>query len=48
MYRAGGWGGQEIKVFHYLDMGVVLTGENYAVKTSLYKIIKRYILPAVK
>jgi len=47
MYRAGGWGGQEIMVFPELDMVVVFTGGNYEKKTSLYKIIERYILPAV-
>ncbi len=46
MYRAGGWGGQEIMVFPDLNMVVVFTGGNYAQNTTLYKIIERYILPA--
>lgn len=48
MFRAGGWGGQEIMVFPELDMVVVFTGGNYADKTHLYKIINRYVLPAIK
>ena len=48
MFRAGGWGGQEIMVFPELDMVVVFTGGNYARKTSLFKILERFILPAVK
>lgn len=47
MFRAGGWGGQEIMVFPELEMVVVFTGGNYAKNTSLYKIIKRYVLPAL-
>ena len=47
MYRAGGWGGQEIMVFPELEMVVVFTGGNYAAKSHLYKIIRRYVLPAV-
>jgi CubicO group peptidase (beta-lactamase class C family) len=48
MYRAGGWGGQAIMVFPDLNMVVVFTGGNYASKSSLYKIIRRYVLPAIK
>jgi CubicO group peptidase (beta-lactamase class C family) len=47
MFRAGGWGGQEIMVFPELDMVVVFTGGNYAKKTSLYKLIERFLLPAI-
>ena len=46
MFRAGGWGGQEIMVFPELDMVVVFTGGNYAEKTHLYEIVERFILPA--
>jgi len=48
MYRAGGWGGQEIMVFQELDMVIVFTGGNYDTKTSLYKLLEKYILPAIK
>ena len=48
MFRAGGWGGQEIMVFPELDMVIVFTGGNYDKKTSLYKLLKKYILPAIK
>jgi len=47
MIRAGGWGGQSIMVFPELDMVVVFTGGNYAVKSSLYEIIERFIVPAI-
>lgn len=47
MFRAGGWGGQEIMVFPELDMVVVFTGGNYASKTTLYELVENYILPAV-
>jgi len=47
MFRAGGWGGQEIMVFPELDMVVVFTGGNYAEKTHLYEIVERFILPAI-
>ena len=48
MFRAGGWGGQEIMVFPELDMVVVFTGGNYDSKTSLFEILERFILPAIK
>jgi len=48
MYRANGWGGQTIMVFPELDMVVVFTGGNYASKSKLFKIIERYLLPALK
>ncbi len=47
MFRAGGWGGQEIMVFPELDMVVVFTGGNYASNTSLFKVIRKYVLPAI-
>ncbi|MFC2138462.1 serine hydrolase domain-containing protein [Bacteroidota bacterium] len=47
MFRAGGWGGQEIMVFPELNMVVAFTGGNYAEKTHLYEIVKRFILPAI-
>ena len=48
MFRAGGWGGQEIMVFPELDMVIVFTGGNYAKKTKLYKFLDRYVLPAIE
>ena len=46
-YRANGWGGQSIIVIPDLDMVVVFTGGNYAARSSLFKIVKNYILPAM-
>ena len=48
MFRAGGWGGQEIMVFPELDMVVVFTGGNYAKKTKLFNIVENYILKSIK
>ena len=48
MYRAGGWGGQSIMVFPGFDMVVVFTGGNYAANSKLYKLLTRYVLPAIK
>ena len=47
MYRANGWGGQVIMVFPDLDMVVVFTGGNYTIRSSLFKIVKKYILPVI-
>jgi CubicO group peptidase (beta-lactamase class C family) len=47
MYRANGWGGQVIMIFPELDMVVVFTGGNYTVRSKLYEIIERFVLPAV-
>ena len=48
MFRAGGWGGQEIMVFPEIDMVIAFTGGNYDQKTKIYKYINKYILPAIK
>ena len=48
MFRAGGWGGQEIMIFPELEMVVVFTGGNYARTTRLFKILEKYILTAIK
>lgn len=48
MFRANGWGGQAIMVFPDLDMVVVFTGGNWAAKSSLFKILNRFILPAIE
>lgn len=47
MFRAGGWGGQSIMVFPELDMVIVFTGGNYAANSKLYKVLKKYVFPAV-
>jgi len=47
MFRAGGWGGQEIMTFPEVDMIVVFTGGNYAKKTTLFSIVENYILPSI-
>lgn len=47
MYRANGWGGQTIMVFPDVDMVLVFTSGNYAARSSLFRIIRKYILPAV-
>jgi len=46
MYRANGWGGQVIMVFPDLNMVVVFTGGNYTVRSKLFEIIERFVLPA--
>jgi len=48
IFRASGWGGQEIIVLPELDMVVVFTGGNYTTKSSLFKIIEKYVLLAIK
>ena len=47
MYRANGWGGQVIMVFPQLEMVVVFTGGNYTVKSKLFEIIEKYVLPSI-
>jgi CubicO group peptidase (beta-lactamase class C family) len=47
-YRANGWGGQVIMVFPELDMVMVVTGGNYAARSTLFKLVKKYILSAVE
>ncbi len=48
LFQAGGWGGQEIIVIPDENMVVVFTGGNYEVKKHIYKILERFILPAIK
>lgn len=48
MFYAGGWGGQYIMVFPKLNMVVVFTGGNYTSKTKNFKILEKYILPAIE
>jgi CubicO group peptidase (beta-lactamase class C family) len=47
MYRANGWGGQTIMVIPELDMVIVFTSGNYAFKSSLFKLIRKYVMPAI-
>jgi len=46
LYRALGYGGQQINVFHSLDLIVVFTGMNLNFDFASY-LIYNYILPAV-
>jgi CubicO group peptidase (beta-lactamase class C family) len=48
MYYAGGWGGQNIMIFPELQMVVVFTGGNYLTSRPPFKILEKYILPALK
>jgi CubicO group peptidase (beta-lactamase class C family) len=48
LFRASGWGGQQVNVFPELDMVIVFTGGNYVVKSHYEKIIERFVLPAIK
>lgn len=47
IYYAGGWGGQNIMVLPELNTVVVFTGGNYTSKTTIFKILKKYIIPAI-
>ena len=47
MFRAGGWGGQEIVIIPEENMVVAFTGGNYAAKTHIYEILERFIITAV-
>ena len=47
MFYAGGWGGQNIMVFPDLNTVVVFTGGNYTSKTTKFKILKEYVIPAI-
>ncbi len=47
LFGAGGWGGQEIIVLPEESIVVVFTGSSFASKTKTYKILEKYILPAI-
>ncbi|MBC8489892.1 MAG: serine hydrolase [Bacteroidetes bacterium] len=47
MFSAGGWGGQHIMVFPEINTVVVFTGGNYLTYRPPFKIIKKYVLPAI-
>ena len=46
LFRASGWGGQEIMVIPEKNMVVVLTGGNYNVEKRIHDILERFIVPA--
>jgi len=46
MFYAGGWGGQEIRVFPEVNTVVVFTGGNYTSKVKTFNILEKYIIPA--
>ena len=48
MFYAGGWGGQYIMVFPELNMVVIFTGGNYTSKTTAFRILEKYVLPAIE
>jgi CubicO group peptidase (beta-lactamase class C family) len=48
MYYAGGWGGQLIMVLPELNTVVVFTGGDYVTKRHNFKILEKYILPAIE
>jgi len=48
MYAAGGFGGQHIMVLPEVSMVVVFTGGNYLSKRPPFKILEKYILPAIE
>ena len=47
MFWAGGWGGQKILVIPKLQTVIVLTGGNYTSKTKQFKLLTKYLLPAI-
>lgn len=47
MYAAGGWGGQHMMVFPEVNTVVVFTGGNYTTKRPPFKILEKYVLPAI-
>ncbi|NOY59524.1 MAG: beta-lactamase family protein [Calditrichaeota bacterium] len=48
MFYAMGWGGQYIMVIPKLNTVVVFTGGNYTRKSPAFKILKKYIIPAIE
>ena len=47
MFSAGGWGGQHIFVLPELRTVVVFAGGNYLSKRPPFKILEKYIIPAI-
>ena len=48
MYAAGGFGGQHIMVLPEVNTVVVFTGGNYVSKRPPFKILEKYIIPAIQ
>jgi len=46
-YSANGWGGQKIIVIPDLDTVIVLTGGTFSSKVRSFKLLKKYIIPAI-
>ena len=47
MYRANGWGGQVIMILPEKNTVIVFTCGNYTSRSKLFKILDKYLLPAV-
>ena len=47
VYRANGWGGQVIMVIPSENAVVVFTSGNYTSKSKLFKLLRKYIVPAI-
>lgn len=48
IYYAGGWGGQRIMVLPEVNSVIVFTGGNYTSTVRTFKILEKYIFPAIK
>lgn len=48
MYTASGFGGQHIMVLPEVNTVVIFTGGNYLTKRPPFKILKKYVIPALK
>ena len=48
MYSASGFGGQHIMILPELNTVVAFTGGNYITKRPPFKILKNYIIPAIR
>lgn len=48
LFWANGWGGQKIIVMPGLNAVVVFTGGNYLSKVKEFKVLEKYILPAIE
>jgi len=48
MYAASGWGGQHIMLLPELNTVVVFTGGNYGTGRAPFKILEKFIIPAIR
>ena len=46
-FWASGWGGQKILVIPELDTVVVFTGANYTSKITTWRMLEKYVFPAI-